>query len=115
MPADLLESVEVNKTLQANMDADGIGGSVNLVTKTASVRPTISIMGAGGYNPILGGRNLVQTTGTVGMRFGGEQKVRRFVRTFRIGTAAALMTSAHSSILRNLNTPRSRIGTTNSN
>ncbi len=74
MPADLLESVEVNKTLQANMDGDGIGGSVNLVTKTASERPTISVMGAGGWNPILGGRNLVQTTGTVGMRFGENKK-----------------------------------------
>ncbi len=26
IPADLVESVEINKTLQANMDADGIGG-----------------------------------------------------------------------------------------
>jgi hypothetical protein len=39
MPADLVESVEVNKTLQANMDGDGIGGSVNIVTKTAGERP----------------------------------------------------------------------------
>ena len=34
--SDLVESVEINKTLQANIDADGIGGSVNLVTKTAT-------------------------------------------------------------------------------
>jgi len=27
VPADIVESVEINKTLQANMDADGIGGS----------------------------------------------------------------------------------------
>ena len=33
--SDLVESVEVNKTLLANMDADGIGGSVNIRTKTA--------------------------------------------------------------------------------
>jgi outer membrane receptor protein involved in Fe transport len=33
--SDLVESVEINKTLLANMDADGIGGSVNLRTKTA--------------------------------------------------------------------------------
>jgi len=30
IPADIVESVEINKTLQANMDPDGIGGSVNL-------------------------------------------------------------------------------------
>jgi TonB-dependent receptor len=74
MPADLLQSVEVNKTLQANMDGDGIGGSVNLVTKTASERPTIAVMGGGGTTPILGGRTLVQTSGTVGMRFGQKKK-----------------------------------------
>src|SRR2546430_8724770 len=41
IPADIVESVEINKTLQANMDGDGIGGSVNLVTKTAGERPKI--------------------------------------------------------------------------
>jgi TonB-dependent receptor len=74
MPADLVESVEVNKTLQANMDGDGIGGSVNLVTKTAGERPTIAIGGVGGTTPILGGRNIVQTTGSVGQRFGADKR-----------------------------------------
>ncbi|HEY2819876.1 MAG TPA: carboxypeptidase regulatory-like domain-containing protein, partial [Candidatus Acidoferrum sp.] len=45
IPADLVESVEINKTLQANMDGDGIGGSINLVTKTATERPTIALSG----------------------------------------------------------------------
>jgi TonB-dependent receptor len=74
IPADLVESVEINKTLQANMDADGIGGSINLVTKTASERPTIAVSGMGGYMPILGGRGQVETTGTVGQRFGAQKK-----------------------------------------
>jgi TonB-dependent receptor len=74
IPADLVESVEINKTLQANMDADGIGGSINLVTKTASERPTISLSGMGGYLPILGGRSQVESTGTVGQRFGHEKR-----------------------------------------
>src|SRR5690349_20639696 len=56
IPADIVESVEINKTLQANMDADGIGGSVNLVTKTAGERPTVSLSGMGGYTPIINGR-----------------------------------------------------------
>ena len=47
IPADLVESVEINKTLQANMDADGIGGSINLVAKTASERPTVALSGVG--------------------------------------------------------------------
>jgi len=74
IPADIVESVEINKTLQANMDGDGIGGSVNLVTKTAGERPTVSVGGMGGYTPILGGRSLVETAGTVGKRFGTDKK-----------------------------------------
>ena len=51
IPADIVESVEINKTLQANMDGDGIGGSVNMVTKTATDLPTIALSGMGGYMP----------------------------------------------------------------
>jgi TonB-dependent receptor len=75
IPADIVESVEINKTLQANMDGDGIGGSVNLVTKTAGERPTLNLSGMGGYTPILGGRGLIETTGTLGQRFGANKKL----------------------------------------
>ena len=34
VPSDILAAIEVNKTLTAEQDADAIGGSVNLVTKT---------------------------------------------------------------------------------
>src|SRR6267378_1699291 len=74
IPADIVESVEINKTLQANMDPDGIGGSVNLVTKTAGERPTVNISGMGGYTPIINGRGLVETAGTVGQRFGHDKR-----------------------------------------
>ena len=75
IPADLVESVEINKTLQANMDGDGIGGSINLVTKTATERPTIALSGMGGYMPILGGRGQVESTGTIGQRFGSSKTI----------------------------------------
>ena len=74
IPADIVESVEINKTLQANMDGDGIGGSVNLVTKTAGERPTVALSGMGGYMPILGGRPQVETAGTIGQRWGKEKR-----------------------------------------
>ncbi len=74
IPADIVESVEINKTLQANMDPDGIGGSVNLVTKTAGERPTVNVSGMGGYTPIINGRGLVETAGTVGQRFGANKR-----------------------------------------
>lgn len=75
IPADIVESVEINKTLQANMDGDGIGGSVNLVTKTAGERPTIATSGMVGYSPILGGRENYETTATVGRRFGSSKRL----------------------------------------
>ena len=74
IPADIVESVEINKTLQANMDGDGIGGSINLVTKTAGERPTISLAGMGGYMPIQGGRQQYESAGTIGQRFGSQKK-----------------------------------------
>jgi TonB-dependent receptor len=67
--SDLVGSVELNKTLQANIDADGIGGSVNLVTKTAGDVPMATLYGVGGYTPIIGGRTVSQLGGTVGKRF----------------------------------------------
>jgi len=73
--SDLVDSVEINKTLQANIDADGIGGSVNLVTKTASDTSTIALYGIGGYTPIIGGRGVDQLGGTIGKRFGASKKL----------------------------------------
>ena len=75
IPADLVESVEINKTLQADQDGDGIGGSVNLRTKTASEQPTVSLLGEGGYTPIVNGRRVDQFSGTIGQRFGKEKKL----------------------------------------
>ena len=73
--SDLVESVEINKTLQANIDADGIGGSVNLVTKTAGEEPTATFYGVGGYTPIIGGRTVDQMGGTIGKRLGPQKKL----------------------------------------
>lgn len=75
IPADIVESVQINKTLQANMEADGIGGSVDLRTKSAEDRPTIALEALGGGNPILGGRPNYQFDGTVGRRFLENKKL----------------------------------------
>jgi len=73
--SDLVESVEINKTLLANMDGDGIGGSVNLRTKTAGDQPMVSLYGIGGYTPIQNGRTADQFGGTVSQRFGKEKRL----------------------------------------
>lgn len=73
--ADLLGSVEVNKTLSADQDADGIGGSVNFVTKTAEDKPMLVLTGLGGYSRIAPGRNVEQLGVTAGKRFGADKKL----------------------------------------
>jgi TonB-dependent receptor len=75
VPADLVDSVQINKTLEPNMDADAIGGSVNLVTKTAQERPTISIYGAGGFTPIIYTVPVSEFAGTIGQRFGSAKRL----------------------------------------
>ncbi len=52
IPSDMIASIEVNKTLTPDMDADAIGGSVNLLTKAAPNGQRISATLASGYNPI---------------------------------------------------------------
>lgn len=72
IPADQLASIEVNKAITPDMDADGIGGSINLTTKEAYSESTI-LKGtvAGGYNNIVGGANF-QGALTYGKRTGDQ-------------------------------------------
>ena len=74
VPADLVGRIEVFKTLSANQDADGVGGTVNLVTRTAGERPFYALGGAGGYNPIQNGYGRGGFSGTFGQRFGVSKK-----------------------------------------
>ncbi|AIM38166.1 TonB-dependent receptor [Sphingobacterium sp. ML3W] len=52
IPSDMVSTIEVNKTLTPDMDADAIGGSVNLVTRASPNGQRISATVAGGYGPI---------------------------------------------------------------
>ncbi len=69
IPADLVESVELNKTLTADMNGDGIGGSLNLVTRQATDQPYFAVEGLFGHTPINGTRQENQEFGTYGRRF----------------------------------------------
>lgn len=55
IPADMVQQIEVNKTVTADMDGDAIGGSVNLVTRKAPYQRRLSATVAGGYNPLVKG------------------------------------------------------------
>jgi outer membrane receptor protein involved in Fe transport len=74
IPSGMVDSIEMNKTLLANMDGNGIGASVNLKTKEAGERPTLDLYGDGGYTNILNGRNSYDFGGTSGKRFGASKK-----------------------------------------
>ncbi len=75
IPAEILAQIELNKTLTPDMDADAIGGSVNLVTRTPGTRPFLSLDGLGGYTDLQHGRALTQVTGSAGTRFGTDHRL----------------------------------------
>lgn len=70
--ADQIEFIEVSKVLTPDMDADGIGGTVNIITKKAhSDKPEIKASLAGGYNEIR------QSTNSQ-VQFSYSQKYKKF-------------------------------------
>ena len=50
VPADMIQTIEVNKVITPDMDADAIGGSVNLVTKSSPYKQRISGTVGTSYN-----------------------------------------------------------------
>lgn len=74
VPVDILESIEVAKALTPDMDAQGIGGAVNLVTRKAPQEAVTSLDLAGGYAPIRE-QPSYEGTLTVGRRFGEDRRI----------------------------------------
>jgi TonB-dependent receptor len=74
IPSNGIERIEVYETLAADQDADGVGGSVNLVTPTAQDKPTYELNGTAGYNPIQNEFWRGGFDGTFGHRWGAREK-----------------------------------------
>jgi TonB-dependent receptor len=74
IPSGMVDEIQISKTLLANMDGNGIGASVNLVTKEAGELPTISLFGDGGHTNIMNGRGSYDFGGTAGKRFGASKR-----------------------------------------
>ncbi len=68
VPADMIQSIEVNKAVTPDMDADAIGGSVNLVTRSAPYDRRISATLGSGYN-ILAQKPMLNGAFIIGDRF----------------------------------------------
>ncbi|WP_295653163.1 TonB-dependent receptor [uncultured Mucilaginibacter sp.] len=59
-PSELLERLEVSKTLTPSMEGDAIGGTINLVMKDAPAKTLLQANFAAGYNAIFAGRSFEQ-------------------------------------------------------
>ena len=68
IPADMIETIEVNKVVTADMDGDAIGGAINLVTKNTPYRRLFNIT-AGTGGTLISGKPLLNLGGTWGERF----------------------------------------------
>ena len=55
IPSDMIQLIEVSKTLTPDMEADAIGGSVNLVTRSNPNGFRLSTSISGGANPVRDG------------------------------------------------------------
>lgn len=74
IPSDQAAQIQISKTLTPDMDADAIGGNVNIVTRTARANaPLLNGTFAGGQNQ-LGGGTLLNLGLNAGKRFGTSQK-----------------------------------------
>lgn len=68
IPSDMIQMIEVNKTLMPDQDGDAIGGSINLVTKNSPSRLSLNATAGSGYNWI--SRKAQMNFGiTIGNRF----------------------------------------------
>ncbi len=54
IPSDLLQAMELTKTLTPDMDGDAIGGALNLITAVAPTKERFSATLGGGYNELSG-------------------------------------------------------------
>lgn len=68
VPADMIQSIEVNKAVTPDMDADAIGGAVNLVTRSAPYDRRMSLTLGSGYN-ILASKPIYNGAFVLGDRF----------------------------------------------
>ncbi|WP_405565692.1 TonB-dependent receptor [Polaribacter sp. Asnod6-C07] len=58
IPSDMIQSIQVNKAVTPDMDADALGGAVNLVTRTAPQSFRLSATAGSGVNTITNKRIL---------------------------------------------------------
>lgn len=76
IPANQLASISVIKAITPDMDANAIGGSVNLITKSALdyEKPVLNVTLGGGYGDLMG-KGIYQGAVNYGTRFGEKNNL----------------------------------------
>lgn len=75
VPADLISRLEVVKAVTPDMDANAIGGSVNIVTQSAFDRPEGFFFGSvGGFYDDFGGKTAPNGSFSFGRTLGGDRQ-----------------------------------------
>ncbi|MFM9952179.1 MAG: TonB-dependent receptor [Saprospiraceae bacterium] len=72
IPSDMVQTIEVNKTLTPDMEADALGGAVNLITRAAPSGLRLSGTLASGLN-LLSNKPIWTGTLIAGDRFAGDK------------------------------------------
>ncbi|NPD86078.1 TonB-dependent receptor [Lentimicrobium sp. L6] len=72
IPSDMIQTIEVTKTLSSDMDADAIGGSINLVTRSAPSSTRFSATLGSGYN-IISNKPTLTASAIVATRFAKDK------------------------------------------
>lgn len=72
IPSDMIQTIEVNKAVTPDMDADAIGGAVNLVTRKAPSGLRVSGTAASGMN-FLSNKPIWTGSAIVGNRFANDK------------------------------------------
>jgi TonB-dependent receptor len=75
IPSDLVSEIRLNKTLSADMEADAIGGSVDIISKTPAAGREYATFTASGGHINLMNNSVGQFAGTYGRRVGQDQKL----------------------------------------
>lgn len=72
IPADMVQAIELSKTITPDMDGDAIGGAIDLKTRKAPYKRLLSLGGGGGYS-FLTREPAFNGTLTYGERFYGDK------------------------------------------
>ncbi|WP_292008812.1 TonB-dependent receptor [Chryseobacterium sp.] len=78
-PTELISYVHVNKSFTPDMEADGIGGGINFITKTPPMKHELKITLGAGYNA-----KADKGIYNLGLLYGGRTKDKKFGYLFNI-------------------------------